>query len=46
MYIGVDNSHVETLITFSPKKSLLKHINIGASFEDLVETNLMDKMDF
>jgi hypothetical protein len=33
------------LITFSQKKSLSKHINMGASFEDLVETNLLVKTD-
>jgi hypothetical protein len=41
----VDNSRAEGLITFSPKKSLSKYINIGASFEDLVETNLLVKTD-
>jgi hypothetical protein len=43
MYRRVNKPHVEALITFSPKKSLSKHINMGANFEDLVETNLLEK---
>jgi hypothetical protein len=42
-YGGVDYSKQRGLITFSPKKSCSKHINMGASFEDLVETDLLVK---
>jgi hypothetical protein len=31
---------------FVSKKSLSKHTNMGASFEDLVESDLFVKMDF
>jgi hypothetical protein len=42
---GVDNSRANGLITLSPKKSFSKHINMGASFEDLVVTDLLVKTD-
>jgi hypothetical protein len=42
----VDNSRANGLRTSSPKKSLSKHTNMGASFVDLVETDLLVKTDF
>jgi hypothetical protein len=34
------------LISFSLKKKLSEYINMGASFVDLVETDLLVKIDF
>jgi hypothetical protein len=44
-YAKVLITHAKGLITFSPKKSFSKLINMGASFEDLVEIDLLVKTD-